>query len=151
MSTLPASLDEFLGTRPDRCAYGYAPAQHPGACECGDSEWHIFTRAIREAVRDDGTVSPTAAGGSIPFAPEATLPALMAMAERYGPELYTAYGFRDAFNPTLDPERQDLAGVRFAPDDFVLPGKGWVNAQYLGIDQGPILIMAENYRTGLVW
>ncbi|HEU4821441.1 MAG TPA: glucoamylase family protein, partial [Qipengyuania sp.] len=54
--------------------------------------------AIR--VVDDGTVVPTAAGGSVPFAPEVAIPALMAMRDAHGERLYTAYGFKDAFNPS---------------------------------------------------
>ena len=52
--TLP--LADYLATRTDRCAYGFAPAQHPGACECEHSDWHVFVRAVRAAARDDGTV-----------------------------------------------------------------------------------------------
>jgi hypothetical protein len=125
-----------------------------GTLEVNGEERQFNTYWARGAsalyVNDDGTITPTAAGGSIPFAPDETIAALMTMAAEVD-SLYTAYGFRDAFNPTLDPERVDLSGIDFADDDFVIPGTGWVNAQFLGIDQGPILIMAENYRTGLVW
>ena len=50
------SLDAWSRTRADRCPQGYAPAQHPGLCECTDAEWHIFTAAVRSVVRPDGTV-----------------------------------------------------------------------------------------------
>src|SRR5207253_644643 len=50
---------------------------------------------------DDGTIAPTAAGGSIPFAPEIAIPALYAMRQTYGDNLFSTYGFRDAFNPTF--------------------------------------------------
>ena len=49
---------------------------------------------------DDGTLSPTALGGSLPFAAEIVLPALQAIYGRYGEHLYGEYGFRDAFNPS---------------------------------------------------
>ena len=52
-------------------------------------------------IRDDGTIAPTAAGGSIPFAPEITIAALGAQRMRYGDDLFTRYGFMDAFNPAL--------------------------------------------------
>ncbi len=94
--------------------------------------------------RDDGTIAPTAAGGSLAFTPEASVPALMTMAKLYGSDLFTPYGFVDSFNPTLNvavPVRQGK----------VVPGKGWFDTDYLGIDQGPILAMAENHRTGFVW
>jgi hypothetical protein len=95
-------------------------------------------------VRDDGTIAPTAAGGSIAFAPEVVIPALEAMRARYGEHLYRRYGFVDAFNPTLD---QPVATSHGA----VVPGVGWFDDEYLGIDQGPIVLMVENHRSALVW
>lgn len=109
---------------------------------------HFFTYAARGAaateIRDDGTICPTAAGSSVPFAPEIAVPALRAMAERYGERLYSTYGFVDAFNPTLDFATRVQQG-------HVVPGIGWFDIDYLGIDQGPILAMIENHRTGLIW
>ena len=85
---------------------------------------------------DDGTIAPTAAGGSIPFAPEICIPALKEMKNKYGGKLWTKYGFVDAFNPTyITPQTPD----------------GWFDQDFLGIDQGPIALMIENYRSGLVW
>jgi hypothetical protein len=95
-------------------------------------------------VQDDGTVAPTAAGGSMPFAPELVIPTLMAMRRTYGENLYSTYGFLDALNPTF---RFDVP----VQHGRVVPGVGWFDTDYLGIDQGPILAMVENYRTGLVW
>jgi len=68
----------------------------------------------------------------------------VAMRERYGPDLFSDYGFLDALNPTLDVETRVQHGR-------VVPGKGWFDTDYLGIDQGPILLMLENHRSGLVW
>lgn len=99
--------------------------------------------AIR--VVDDGTVVPTAAGGSVAFAPEVAIPALMAMRNQYGARLYTRYGFKDAFNPGFT---FTGAGSRSGEVD---PAHGWVANDYLGIDQGPILAMMENHRSGFVW
>ncbi|RYD68217.1 MAG: Tat pathway signal protein [Sphingomonadales bacterium] len=98
-----------------------------------------------ERVVDDGTIVPTAAGGSIAFAPEVTLPALMHMKARYGERLYTRYGFKDAFNPSFT---FTDAGSRSGTVD---PRTGWVANDHLGIDQGPILAMLENHRSGLIW
>ncbi|HSJ14643.1 MAG TPA: glucoamylase family protein [Longimicrobiales bacterium] len=94
--------------------------------------------------RDDGTLAPTALGGSIPFAPEVTIPALRAIRERY-PAVWGEYGFWDAFNPTFTWTDVTLLHGRVVPD------VGWVDGDYLGIDQGPIVLMIENYRTGLIW
>jgi hypothetical protein len=100
--------------------------------------------AALDDIRDDGTIAPTAVGGSVPFAPEITIPALQAMRERYGEHLFTEYGFLDAFNPSV-PE-----GIRVERGTIV-PGVGWFDSDYLGIDQGPILLMIENHRSGLIW
>ncbi len=66
----------------------------------------FFTYGARAAaateLRDDGTLAPTAAGGSIAFAPGIVIPALRAMRARYGDDLFARYGFLDAFNPTFD-------------------------------------------------
>ncbi|HUP19655.1 MAG TPA: glucoamylase family protein [Gemmatimonadota bacterium] len=95
-------------------------------------------------IRDDGTIVPTAAGGSVPFAPGATIRALMEMRARWGEHLYGRYGFLDAFNPTLAIPVETRRGA-------VVPGVGWFDDDYLGIDQGPIVLMIENHRSGLIW
>lgn len=79
--------------------------------------------------RIDGTVVPCAAGGSLMFAPDITLPALREMRARFGEKIYLRYGFVDAFNPN----------------------NGWVNPDVIGIDVGVTLLSAENLRTGAVW
>ena len=100
--------------------------------------------AAMNEIRDDGTIAPTAVGGSLPFAPEITLPTLVAMRERHGDPLFGQYGFVDAFNETWPGEVRPGMGQ-------VVAGRGWYDTDYLGIDQGPILIMIENYRSDLVW
>jgi hypothetical protein len=91
---------------------------------------------------DDGTIAPTAAIGSLPFAPEIVLPAMLEMYHRFGAFIYSTYGFKDAFNESF----------RAKPTDPLRPGRpGWVDPDYVAIDQGPILAMIENYRTGLIW
>ncbi|MEP6769662.1 MAG: glucoamylase family protein [Acidobacteriota bacterium] len=108
---------------------------------------HFYTYAARGAsakeIRDDGTITPAAAVSSLPFAPEIVLPAIVAMKAR-GEPLYARYGFLDAFNPTF---RLDIP----VQHGRVVPGAGWFDTDYLGIDQGPILAMVENARTDLVW
>jgi hypothetical protein len=94
--------------------------------------------------RDDGTLSPWALGGSIPYAPEITIPALKEIRRRYGDAVYTRYGFLDSFNPTLRDPSVRLQHGRIA-------GDVWVDGDYIGIDQGPIVCMIENWRSGLIW
>jgi hypothetical protein len=100
--------------------------------------------AAATVIRDDGTIAPTAAAASIAFVPEIAMPAIRAMRERYGDALYQRYGFLDAFNPTL---RVTLP-LHHGRVDSTL---GWFDADYLGIDQGPIVAMIENFRSDLVW
>jgi hypothetical protein len=115
----------------------------------GGRERRFFTYSARGAdfteVRDDGTLAPTAAAGSLPFAPEIVGPALVAMRERYGEGAFGQYGFLDAFNPTW---RWTDTPVQMGR---VIPEKGWFDTDYLGIDQGPIIAMIANYRSELVW
>ncbi len=96
-------------------------------------------------VVDDGTIAPTAALGSIAFAPDLVVPEFLHMKQHYGKYVYAKYGFRDAFNLTLHDADAPLR------TGLVIPGFGWVDTEYLGIDQGPILLMLENWRSGLVW
>jgi hypothetical protein len=78
---------------------------------------------------DDGTIAPYASISSLPFAPEVVFPTIKSMLQRNDHKLWGKYGFYDAFNPTAN----------------------WVNDDFIGIAQGPMLIMIENFRTGLVW
>ncbi|MBN1269248.1 MAG: DUF3131 domain-containing protein, partial [Kiritimatiellae bacterium] len=77
----------------------------------------------------DGTVVPCAAGGSLPFAPDITLPVLREIHHNHRDQAWGKYGFLDAFNPHT----------------------GWSAKGYIGIDQGALLLMIENYRSGNVW
>jgi hypothetical protein len=77
----------------------------------------------------DGTVVPAAAGGSLPFLPEATLRVLRNIKKNYAPRSWTRYGFVDAFNPLTN----------------------WYDTDVIGIDTGITMLMAENLRTGFIW
>jgi len=77
----------------------------------------------------DGTLVPSAAGGSLMFTPELATRALQTMHDKYGEKIYGKYGFVDAFNPTT----------------------GWIDTDVIGINAGIILLSAENARTGNVW
>ncbi|WP_235298141.1 glucoamylase family protein [Portibacter marinus] len=78
---------------------------------------------------DRGVITPTAAISSIPYTPEESLAAIKHFYYLLGDKLWGPYGFYDAFNPTA----------------------GWYADSYLAIDQGPIICMIENFRTGLLW
>ncbi|HMX41527.1 MAG TPA: glucoamylase family protein, partial [Saprospiraceae bacterium] len=89
---------------------------------------------------DDGTIAPTAALSSMPFAPEVCLTALQAMWSRWP---VGKYGFFDSYNESFT----DLTKSPNAQPGYAY----WVDRDQLGIDQGPIVIMLENYRSGLLW
>jgi hypothetical protein len=119
-----------------------------GQLDINGTRRQFWTYSARGAaageIRDDGTIAPTAAASSIAFAPEIAVPAIQAMRSEYGDHLYQKYGFIDSFNPTLNFETRLQMG-------HLVPGVGWFDNDYLGIDQGPIVIMIENHRSGLVW
>jgi hypothetical protein len=77
----------------------------------------------------DGTVAPCAAGGSLMFTPDISIPSLRAMRELFGDRVYRKYGFVDAYNPALK----------------------WFDTDVVGIDLGIMLLSAENLLTGNVW
>ena len=78
---------------------------------------------------DNGTISPTAALSAMPYVPVESMATLKHFYHTYGHGLWGPFGFFDAFNPT---------------EDWFAPG-------YVAIDQGPIVVMIENYRTQLCW
>ena len=78
---------------------------------------------------DLGVISPTAALSAFPYTPEYSMKALRHFYEDLGPRIWGEYGFVDAFNETKD----------------------WYAKSYLAIDQGPVVVMIENYRSGLLW
>lgn len=78
---------------------------------------------------DEGTITPTAALSAFPYAPVYSMKALRHFYFDLGDKIWGQYGFVDAFNET----------------------KNWYAKSYLAIDEGPIISMIENYRTGLLW
>ena len=66
------------------------------------------------------------------------------MYRNWGAQAYQQYGFLDSFNPTLSIDTKVQAGR-------IVPGIGWFDVDYLGIDQGPIVAMIENHRSELIW
>jgi hypothetical protein len=78
---------------------------------------------------DNGTISPTAALSSTPFTPAESIATLKYFYHHYGSKVWGPFGFVDAFDPTVN----------------------WYSPCYIAIDQGPIMVMIENYRTQLCW
>ncbi|MGO4378098.1 glucoamylase family protein [Pseudoduganella sp. RAF19] len=89
---------------------------------------------------DDGTMLPAAVAASLPFAPELVLPSLAHFIDSIDLKSSDRYGFKTSFNA-----------------EFCVPGAsqtnpwGWVSEWHYGLNQGPIVLMLENYRTGLIW
>jgi hypothetical protein len=78
---------------------------------------------------DNGTITPSAALSSMPYTSSQSMAALKAMYREYGQRLWGPFGYRDAFNP----------------------GEDWYSGGYIAIDQGPIAVMIENWRSQLLW
>ncbi len=117
----------------------YAAANPYGWVGYSDSLWGLTASDIKNgylargappAQNDDGTITPTAPIGSLPFAPDEVIPVIRNLYTNY-PAAFGGYGFVDAFNLSLNPV--------------------WYDTDYLGIDEGPIVLMIENHRTGRVW
>lgn len=85
--------------------------------------------AAHSPAEDLGVITPTAALSAFPYTPEYSMQALRHFYEDMGDQLWTEYGFADAFSEQHN----------------------WVAKSHLAIDQGPIIVMIENYRTGLLW
>jgi hypothetical protein len=86
---------------------------------------------------DDGTISPWAVVASLPFAPEIVIPTTRHAIERLDLKKHSRYGFDASFNPTF-PERSRNPN-------------GWVSPWIFGLNQGPVILMIENYQSGLIW
>jgi len=84
---------------------------------------------VHEPSNDNGTISPTAALSSMPYTPTESIEYLKNIYRTYGSKVWKDYGFIDAYNPN----------------------QNWFATSYLAIDQGPIIDMIENYRSGLLW
>lgn len=101
----------------------------------GDSCWGLTASdtyngyAAHSPTEDLGTITPTAALSAFPYTPAESMKALRYFYEKKGDLIWSEYGFTDAFNETKD----------------------WYAKSHLAIDQGPIIVMIENYRSGLLW
>ena len=85
--------------------------------------------AAHSPTEDNGTISPTAALSAFPYTPEYSMQALRYFYDTLGDKIWSKYGFVDAFNLS----------------------QNWYAQSHLAIDQGPIIVMIENYRSGLLW
>jgi hypothetical protein len=87
------------------------------------------TSGTDNTIAEDGTIAPYGPISSLPFAPEIVLPTMKSLNAKFGSQIWGKYGYFDSFNLTAK----------------------WVDNDFIGIDEGPMLIMIENFRTGLVW
>ena len=118
-----------------RINHAYCKANPKGYYGYGDNCWGLtasdFPKGYTASspTNDNDTIAPTAALSSFPYTPEESLAALRYFYYTLGDRLFMQYGFYDAFNLS----------------------RHWFASSCIAIDQGPIVIMMENYRTGLLW
>jgi hypothetical protein len=93
-----------------------------------DGPWGYVPHAPDDA-SDKGTITPTGALSSFPYTPEFSMEAFKHYYRDLGAQMWDIYGPRDAYNA----------------------GQNWISPIYMGLNQAPITVMVENYRTGLVW
>jgi hypothetical protein len=121
--------------------WGFTACDGPGWVKrvVGGVERQFFDYIARGAPfgPDDGTIAPWVVLASLPFAPEIVIPTARSLASVALGGKHRPYGFRCSFNKS------------FRVDDS--PTGWWVTPYQFGIDQGPVVLMIENYRTGLIW
>lgn len=118
----------------DAYTWGFTASDGPGEkYNFGDKKFEGYAgrgaSGKDHTVAEDGTIAPYAVLSSLPFTPELSIATIKNMNSVYGNTLWGKYGYYDSFNPTAK----------------------WVNNDFIGIDQGPMLLMIENFRTGLIW
>jgi hypothetical protein len=120
--------------------WGITASDGPGdlTCRIDGMERRFYDYLARGAPEgpDDGTLAPWAVVASLPFAPEIVLPTVEHYCRLQLREIHP-YGFKATFNPTF-PDRSES---RY----------GWVSPWHFGLNEGPIVVMIENYLSGLVW
>jgi hypothetical protein len=115
--------------------YNYCKANPKGYAGYGEMCWGLTASddingyRVHEPASDNGVISPTAALSSFPYTPNESMAALKFFYYKLGDRIFKEYGFTDAFSLT----------------------EPWFAHSFLAIDQGPALIMIENYRSGLLW
>ncbi|MHC2299244.1 glucoamylase family protein [Rhizobium mongolense] len=120
--------------------WGFTACDGPGwgkrAINGVDREFFDYIARSAPFGPDDGTVAPWVVVASLPFAPEIVVPTVLNFA-RMKLGMTRLYGFKPSFNQTYAVENS--------------PTGWWVSPYHFGIDQGPVVLMIENYRTGLLW
>jgi Uncharacterized protein conserved in bacteria len=115
--------------------HAYSVANPKNFVGYSDENWGLTASdnhqgySAHSPTNDLGVITPSAALSSFPYTPDESMKALRFFYYTLGDRLWGPYGFYDAFNLT----------------------EGWTADSYLAIDQGPIIVMIENHRTGLLW
>lgn len=115
--------------------YSYCIENPKGYAGYGASCWGVTASdgdtgySAHSPNNDKGVIAPTAALSAFPYTPDESMAALHFFYYKMGDKLWKDYGFIDAFNLAV----------------------GWYDTQHIAIDQGPIICMIENYRTGMLW
>ncbi len=124
------------------CCWGISASEGPGpeTLKVEGIERQFFDYIARGVPYgpDDGTLAPFAVAASLPFAPEIVLFALDHCIHQAKLTQFNSYGFKASFNPSHP-------GVPGNPYGY------WVSPWHFGLNQGPIVLMIENYRSGLLW
>jgi hypothetical protein len=127
--------------------WGITASDGPGpATQVWAGKPHVFQGYYARGVPygpDDGTVSPWAMAASLPFAPEIVLPSIAALDVAH-PGVKHDYGYTGSFNPSFGSRPS-------APVQEALASGGWRSPAHYAINQGPVVLMIENYRSGLLW
>jgi uncharacterized repeat protein (TIGR01451 family) len=122
------SLDVWY---PDRDLWGTTSSHGPIAGTCSGRTYRASIGYPPDPGNNDGTIAPTAAGGSIAFTPQESISTLRHMYDHYHQRLWGLYGLKDSMNARCEPD--------------------WFDNDYIGINVGAMLLMIENHRSGLVW
>jgi hypothetical protein len=124
------------------CCWGITASEGPGpgTLKVNGVDRQLFDYVGRGVPYgpDDGTLAPWALVASLPFAPEIVLPALHHCIHQAKMTKFNSYGFKASFNPSH-------------PGNSGNPYGWWVSPWHYGLNQGPIILMIENHRTGLLW
>jgi hypothetical protein len=122
------------------CCWGLTASDGPGTTtlviDGVEREFYDYLARGAPFGPDDGTIAPWAAVASLPFAPDIVLPTIRKMIRLGAGTIHCPYGLAASFNPTFPVRSGNL---------------GWVSPWNYGLNQGPLVLMVENYRSGLTW